>query len=299
MVRNNGATALADDPRVRHVLGVADIANVIDDVIGVFLKGVVGRAVEGRSAAIVIDTQTAADVHVFNREAHLVELGVKTGGFLHGAFDNKDVRHLRADVKMKELEAVAEVLGFEHLGGLKQLGGAQAELGILTAAFGPLTTAFAEQPGTHTDHRFDPELFGNRNDLAKLFELLNDHDHALAELDAEHGHANELGVFVAVTDDEAADLVLQGQACEQLRLAANLQAVIERPARIQDLLHDFAELVDLYRKHSPVMALVIKLGNRVAESGVDGLYPVPQDILEANQQRELQSARLGFLEDIG
>ena len=37
--------AFADDIRVRHLLRVADVADVIDDVVGVFLQRVVGGAV--------------------------------------------------------------------------------------------------------------------------------------------------------------------------------------------------------------------------------------------------------------
>ncbi len=47
VMRHHRPSALADDVRMRHLLGVADIGDVIDDVIGVFLEGVVGRAVKG------------------------------------------------------------------------------------------------------------------------------------------------------------------------------------------------------------------------------------------------------------
>ena len=121
----------------------------------------------------------------------------------------------------------------------------------------------------------------------------------LAELGAQQGHADERGVLVAVADDEAAHLALQGQAGEQLRFAAHFQAEIERLAGIQDFLHHLAQLVDLDREHAPVTALVIELGDGVAEGGVDGLHPVPQDVLKPDQHRKLQAARFGFLHDIG
>ena len=94
VVRDEGAPAFADDVRVRHFLRVADVANVINDVVGVFLQRVVGRTVEGGSAAVVIDTEATPDVDVFDREAHLVKLRVEPGGFLHGFFDSENVRHL-------------------------------------------------------------------------------------------------------------------------------------------------------------------------------------------------------------
>ena len=103
---HEGATAFADDVRVRHLLRVANVADVINHVVGVFLQGVIGRAVERGPAAVVIDTEAAADVDVFDRETHLVKFAVETGGLLDGLFDGENVRHLRADVKMDELETV-------------------------------------------------------------------------------------------------------------------------------------------------------------------------------------------------
>ena len=46
VMRHDGAAALADDGRMRHLLGVADIGDVIDDVVRVFLQGVIRGAVE-------------------------------------------------------------------------------------------------------------------------------------------------------------------------------------------------------------------------------------------------------------
>src|SRR6266581_809559 len=86
----------ADDLGVGHALRVADIGDVIDDVVGVFLEAIVGGAVESRAAAVVIHAQAAADVDVLEGETHLVELGVITGGLLNGLFHRENVRHLRA-----------------------------------------------------------------------------------------------------------------------------------------------------------------------------------------------------------
>jgi hypothetical protein len=100
VVGDDGAAAFADDVRVRHLLGVADIGDVINDVVGVFLQRVIGGTVERGAAAVVIHAQAAADVEKFNGETHLVELGVKPRGFLHGFFNGENIRHLRADMEM-------------------------------------------------------------------------------------------------------------------------------------------------------------------------------------------------------
>src|SRR4029079_1574216 len=106
----------------------------------------------------------------------LVQLGVNARSFLHGALDRLDVRHLGADVKMQELEAMAEVLRLEESGGGEKFDGAEPELRVCAAAFGPASGALAEQAGANADQRFDIQLFRNLDDLAKFLELLDDHD---------------------------------------------------------------------------------------------------------------------------
>ncbi len=266
---DNCAATLADDVRVRHFLGVADIGDVINDVVGIFLEGVVGGAVEGGPAAIVIHAQTAADVEVFDVKPHLVELGVKPRSFLDGFLDNENVRHLRADMEMQQLEAVGEAFCFEHFRGGQQLGGAQTELGVFTGALRPFAGAPAQEARADADEGFQAELPGQRDDLAQLFELFDDHDHLLVQFGPEQRHANETGVLVTVADNQAALLVLHGQAGEQLRLAADFQAELEGLARIQNLLHHLAQLVYFDREDAAVFALVIELGNGIAERQVN------------------------------
>ena len=111
----------------------------------------------------------------------------------------------------------------------------------------------------------------------------------LAQLDAHQGHADELGVLVAVADNQAPALVLQRQPGEQFRLAPHFQAKIERPARVQDFLHHFAQLVDLDGKDAAIDVLIIEFRNGGGEGLVDGLHPVAENVLKPNQQRKLQS----------
>ena len=60
MMRHDRASAFADDRRVRHFLGVADLHDVLDDVARVFVERVVRRAVEGRARAVVVHAEAAA-----------------------------------------------------------------------------------------------------------------------------------------------------------------------------------------------------------------------------------------------
>ncbi len=105
-MRHDRAAAFADDRGMRDALGVADVHDVIDDVVAVLLERVVRRAVETGARAVVVDAEAAADIEVTKRVPHLRELGVIARRFAHRAFDRRDVRHLRADVEMDELEAM-------------------------------------------------------------------------------------------------------------------------------------------------------------------------------------------------
>ena len=49
MMRDDRAPAFAHDRRMRHPFGIAHIHDVPDDVVGVFLERVVGRAIEARA----------------------------------------------------------------------------------------------------------------------------------------------------------------------------------------------------------------------------------------------------------
>ena len=109
---------------------------------------------------------------------------------------------------------------------------------------------------------------------------------------------DEIRVLVAVADDEAAHLVLQRQAGEQFRLAADFEAEIERLARIENFLHHFAQLVHLDRKHAAILALVIEFRDGIAKRQVDGLDAMPQNVLKADEQRKLQPAPLRLLDHV-
>ena len=256
-MRDDGASAFADDIRVRDFFRVAHVGDVKNHVVGVFLQRIIRRAVERRTAAVVIHAQSAADVEIRNRKTHLVQLGIEPGRFLHGLFYREDVRHLRADVEMQQLEAVAEVFGLQHFRCLQNFRRAQAELCVFTATFRPASGALAQQPRANADKRFDPELLGNGNDLPQFLQFFDDHDDRFAQLDAEHGHLDELRVLVTIANDEAAHLVLHRQPGEQFRLAADFEAELKRLARVENFLHDLAELVDLDGKHAAIPALVI------------------------------------------
>ena len=59
---------------------------------------------------------------------------------------------------------------------------AQAEFCIFATTFGPSSRPLAHQARAHANQWLNPQLFGDRNNLPKLLQLLDYHDHLLAEL---------------------------------------------------------------------------------------------------------------------
>jgi len=141
-------------------------------------------------------------------------------------------------------------------------------------------------------------LPGHRDDLAQFFEFLDHHDDLAAKFGSQEGHAHERRILVAVANNQAAELVLERQAGEELGFAADFQAKVKGLAGIENFLNHFAELVDFNGKNAAILALVVEFGDGVAKRQVNRFDPVPQDILESDQERKFQPAGLGFFDDV-
>ena len=85
---------------------------------------------------------------------------------------------------------------------------------------------------------------------------------------------------------------------EEFGLAAGLDAEMPRRARVEDFLHDLAELVHLDREHAAVGRLVAGLGNRLGEGFVDRLHAVAQEVVEPHHEREGEVPRLRLGDDV-
>ena len=144
MLGDDRPTALADECGMRNRLRVADFFHRVNDVAHILVERVVHRAIEGRAGAIVVHAEAAADIEIAEFVAHFGELRVEAGGFTDGAFDGADIWHLGADMEMHKLETVGESGGMEHVAGFHEVGGGEAELGILAAAGGPFASALRE-----------------------------------------------------------------------------------------------------------------------------------------------------------
>ncbi len=291
VVGDDGPPRLGDDVRVRDLLVVADVGDVVDDVARVLVDGVVHRRVEGGARAVVVDGEAAAHVEVLDGVPHLPELGVVARRLAHRALDDQDVRHLRADVEVQQLEGRAHPRVLHDLRGDQDLRRGEAELGVLAPGLGPLARALGHEAHAQADHRIDAHVLGDAGDGPDLGELLGDEDDLLAELAPEQRGADEVVVLVAVADDERLVVGVHREAREDLGLAADLDAVVVGPPRIEDLLHHLAELVDLDREDAAVHAAELVLGDGLEEGLVEGAHPVVEQILEADQQRRLQALR--------
>src|ERR1044071_3271360 len=147
------ASRLLDDGRVRDVLVVADLHDGVDDVVGELLRRVVGRRVERRLRAVVIDGHPAADVQEVYRHLHLDDLGVDARGLLHRVLAALDVRELRADVEVQELEHVHPACLLHPPDDFENLRGGEPELRRLAARLLPAPRALRVEFDAQADHR--------------------------------------------------------------------------------------------------------------------------------------------------
>src|SRR4029453_5009786 len=106
MMRDSGAAALAHNRRMRDAFGVANVYDIPDDVVRIFLERIISRTVKGPTRSIVIDTEPAAHVEITKFVSKFRQLCVISRAFAHCAFDRRNVRHLRSDVEMDKFQAM-------------------------------------------------------------------------------------------------------------------------------------------------------------------------------------------------
>ena len=198
-----------------------------------------------------------------------------------------------------ELQAVEHVARLEHVEQLEDLGDEQPELGLLAGRVAPAARALAEELHAHADARPHAVGVGVLEDQAELVEVLDDRDDGAAELGRERHGLDVAVVLEAVADDQPVGRVLgHRHDGEQLGLGADLQAEAELLAVAVDLLDHQALLVHLDREHRGVAVLVVVLGDRLREGGVQVLQPVREDVGEAHHDRRRQIAGLEALDDL-
>ena len=146
--------------------------------------------------------------------------------------------------------------------------------------------------------RPDVQLLAVADDRLQLGELLDDRDDLLADLAGEHRHLDELVVLEAVADDRRVRRFGQGEHGQQLGLGAGLEPEMVRLAEVEDLLDDVPLLVHLDRVDAAITALVVVLADGRAEGVVDLADAMAEDVREAEQDRQLDAARLELIDQL-
>src|SRR5262245_6018030 len=145
VISDDSPATFADNIRMWDFLRITDVANVVNDVIRIFLERVVRGTIKCRPAAIIIDTQSATDIDVLNLETHLVKLRIIAGSFLDSLLNRKNIRDLRADMEVNQLEAMGKVFKAKEFNGSQHFDRVETELGVLSAAFRPFACALAKK----------------------------------------------------------------------------------------------------------------------------------------------------------
>src|SRR5690625_2561800 len=285
MRRDNGPSAFRNDVGCCYFASFADCSDIENDIARVLFEGVIDRAFVVAAAAVVIDPKSAADIEVTHWKTEPDEFAIKTCRFDDCVFDRGDIRNLRADVKMEKLERIAEPGFFEVAAGVEDLLGCEAEFGSFSGRGCPFTFALSEKFGANSDQRLDAEFSGNGNDRFDFGNLLDDDKDFFAEFPSAEGEPDIFIVFVTIADDQAFQIVVEGEGDQEFRFATGFDSEIVRFARVENLFDDLAELVDLDRKNSPVNAGVSLLFDRFLKSFVDFGDAVTEEILEADHER--------------
>ena len=290
VVGRQRAARLADEGGNRDVLGLADLAHVVDHVVRVLRDRVVHARFEHGTAAVVVDAQAAADVEDVDRAAVRAQLGVDPGALLDGVLDALDVGDLGADVEVHQPEGVEHVRRAEHLDRVEQLLRAQPELRASAARFLPLPGAARAEAGPHADDRTDARLLRHVEDQRDLLGLLHDQDDLPAQGHAAQREPHVGLVLVAVADDEGVAFQAVRERHRELGLAARLEPHAEAPARPDQLVEDLALLVDLDREDAAVDAVVVELLDRSLERAEDLVDAGLEDLREPDEGREADLA---------
>ena len=159
VMRSHRTTRFGDYRRMRQTVFFTRIANRPDNVVGVFIEAVVHRTVGLRTSTFIIHAQTSADVEALNIDAQLVQFHIETRGFTNACRDIANIRHLRTEVEVQQLQAV-ETPGFtQRFNQLQYLSRRQAKLRFFPAGGLPFTRALRSQTCTHAQTRNDIQTF--------------------------------------------------------------------------------------------------------------------------------------------
>src|ERR1041384_4309749 len=127
----------------------------------------------------------------------------------------------------------------------------------------PIPLSFRVELGANPDARANAGFLRAANDHLQLVELLDDYDHALANLHAKEREVNETFVLEPAADQKSLRVCFQREGGVQLGFRAAFDAEVILASLAQKLFDDFAAGIDLHRKHAEVTAGIIELSRGV------------------------------------
>jgi hypothetical protein len=291
VVGGDGAAAFGDDVGVGDFGVVADVLDVVDDVVGVFLEAVVDAGFEVGLGAVVVDAEAAADVEEFEAGAGAFEFGVDAGGFDDRGFDVADVGDLAAEVEVEECEAVLHAGGAELFEGAEGFGDGEAELGAVAAGGFPAAGAAAGEFDAHADARADAHARGVFQDEVEFGVLFDDGRDVAADLGGEHHHLDVFVVLEAVADDGGVVVGDGGMTASSSGFEPASRPKPMLAPDLVDLFDDVALLVDLDGVDADVAALVVVLLDGGIEDGAEFAHLHAEDFEEADEDGGIDAAQ--------
>ncbi len=114
VVRDDRTPAFGNDVGMRHPRIVTDRLDVIHDVVAVLLQRVIDAGGEIGLRTVVVDSQTAAHIHVLQPGTAADQIGIDAGRLHQRVLHVPNAGDLAAQVEMQQLQAIGHVPLFEH-----------------------------------------------------------------------------------------------------------------------------------------------------------------------------------------
>ena len=195
--------ALGNDIRMWDAVFIADIYQCRNGVIHIFLNGIVYTTFTiGRTGSVIINAQSAADVHKLHIESHRVKLHVKLRSFAQSRLNATNLRHLAANMEMNQFQAIFQPLAFHKVKRFEQFAGSQTELAGITTRFFPFSTAGRSQFNTNTDIGLYIQLLRHFGYQFQFIHLLYYEEDTFTHLLGKECQFDITFVFIAVANNQ-------------------------------------------------------------------------------------------------
>ena len=284
VVCDHGAAVLGHDGRRRHVLGITDLADRIDDVVRKLLHRIVHRELACGPGPVVVDAQPAPDVEVLDLEAHPAGLRVHPRGLLEGRLGAANVVDLRSDMDVEHLELLARARALDAAERLDEGQRPHAELGKLPARVLPLPAAARAQLDAQAERRLQVQGPCEVQRHVEVCEVLGNDDGQPAQPAGLHRETQVELVLESVARNQRALGQRHRQRRDQLGLAADLQAVVVPAAGRDQALQHLGLLVDLDRVRADVPPAVVVLLDGGGECLVQRGEPLVENLGKPKQE---------------